>query len=304
MIKRNLFISTIVIIAIALLIVLYQNNPFESVTASDNGGPTVGEPPILINANTEEAFSTRLDGDNSELDIIPVEPNTMQIEKDEPVNLETVRDLLREKINRTLLKPGWVEIHKENISFLEVEDTIVPETGQVIQENYVLSHWVLVNEGHGFDAVYTQGKNMNGEVYYSTFLSNGKQWEEINSEQLKNLDLPFLVDIKFLDDIISLGNSSDIKVDYLTEDGVRVVSITSVLQFPTPVSFNGWEDANVVELETIYYYNWDAGYLIRAEEWITRDDGSRMQANLRKLKVSQVEQISQDVIQILNKQGE
>ncbi|MAT42999.1 MAG: hypothetical protein CL609_11695 [Anaerolineaceae bacterium] len=299
MIRRNLITLTILILAVATLIVLVINKPFESVTASVNGESTADVSPTVISTVTEEKISTVTENVNPGTSSI--EPNI--VEKEEPTDLVTVRDLLREKINGTLLKPGWVEIRKENISFLEVENAVVPETGQVIYEDYVLSHWVLVNEELGFDVVYTQGKNTNGEEYYSALLSNGKQWKEINSDQLNTLDFPFLVEMKFLDDLISLANSSGTNVDYLNEDGVRIVTVTSILQFPSPMPFNGWEEANMVKLETTHYYNWETGHLIRSEEWITRDDGSRMQANLRTLKVSQAEEISQDVIQNINNLG-
>lgn len=299
--RRRITITIGLLLATGLLVlVLY--NPFKTAIASDNKGSFENEAPIVIDTNQEIILSNE-----SKKSEPPADTEFTELIKEkstEPSDLNNVRDLLKEKINAAFLKPGWVEMQIENTSFLEIEDTFVPETGQVIYQNYILKKWILIDEDLSISAFFTESLSLNGEKIFSNFVSNGEFWQASKAEELTMINLPFLMEVEYLDDIVTLGDLTNTKIDYINEDGNRLVVITSILDFPSPIMFNGWEEANVIRLETIYYYNWETGSLIRAEEWITRVDGKRMQSNLRTAKYSLVEEISEELMQKIRYQGQ
>ncbi|PKO06375.1 MAG: hypothetical protein CVU41_06530 [Chloroflexi bacterium HGW-Chloroflexi-3] len=101
-----------------------------------------------------------------------------------------------------------------------------------------------------------------------------------------------------------MGFSGDTKIEYHNEESARVVTITTITQFPRPVGFNGWEDARVVEYAQTYFYDWETGLPLRIEELITREDGSQMLAGVSFYSASQAIEIPTDVMSRMKVTGD
>lgn len=300
--NKRIAISLILLAAAAIVVTMVISQPFKVATANVNPELPGSSLPFPVNANSAVPNSIVVSdpniGENTEFS----EPIVK--ESKEPTDLIEVRDSLRKKINITLLKPGWVNIHKQFASFTEAEDEVVPETGQVIPKNSVFEQWILVDEDLSFSVNYSQSKSLAGEEYFATLFSNGKHWPPSQPELLEKVDFPFLMELQFLDDLIAEGNTANAKIEYKTEENQRFVTITSAIQFPSPIGINGWDEANAILYAAASTYNWETGLFTSAEGWITREDGSVMKISSREMSVSQSAEVSQQVIEKINNLGE
>ena len=82
-----------------------------------------------------------------------------------------------------------------------------------------------------------------------------------------------------------------------------MVAITTITQFPRPVSFNSWEDARVVEFASSSFYDWETGLPLRSEEWITREDGEQMLASSSIYTISHENELPPEVLERMNQMG-
>ena len=121
---------------------------------------------------------------------------------------------------------------------------------------------------------------------------------------MDTLDLPSVLETRALDDIIAMGFAGDTKIEYRDEEGARLMTITTITQFPRPIGFNGWEDAKVIEYAQTYIYDWETGLPLRVEEMITREDGTQMLAGVSVYAVSHVDELPNDVLNRMSHMGD
>lgn len=302
MISRKITIPLIIFVVAAVVLVVSINRPFQPAEANQKQHNTE----IETNRLQENEPTNPPEPASDPETIQPTEDQYLPSVKknEEPSDLVTVAQRLKEKIIATLLHPGWVQISKEYTSYVEREDVvIVPETGQVIPKDYILNQWLLVGGDLGLNVHYIRGVTPAGEEYTTTLNSKDERWQSIDTTSLETINLPNVLGTNTLDDIIAMGFAEDVKIEYLSEAGANVVAITTITQFPRPVSFNGWEDARVIEYAFSSFYNWETGLPLRSEEWITREDGSQMLAGLSVYTVSHGNELPIEILERLNQIG-
>jgi len=293
MLSRKISIPLIIIVATVVVLVVSINQPFQRAEAIEEQELAVPQQP------TQELQQAVQEEQPSIADTVAPtsDPDLPSVRVEEPTDLVRVNEILKEKINASLLQPGWVQVTKEYTSFIESEaTTTVPENGQVIPRDYILEQWLLVAEDLTITVQYIRGTSLSGEEYTTTLYSKDPRWPTTETTALDTLDLPSVLETRALDDIIAMGFAGDTKIEYHEEEGARVVTITSITQFPRPVGFNGWEDAKVVEFTQTYFYDWETGLPLRIEEKITREDGSQMMAGVSFYSASQAIEIPTDVM--------
>ncbi len=299
MISRKITIPLIIFVVAVVVLVVSIKRPFQPAEANPEQQNTV----IETNPIQENESTNPIQPASDPETIEPTQdPNLPSMKKnEEPSDLVTVTQRLKEKINATLLHPGWVRVSKEYTSYVERQVVVtVPETGQVIPKDYILNQWLLVGADLGITVHFIHGVTPAGEEYTATLSSKDERWPSTDTTSLATISLPYVLGTNMLDDIITMGFAGDAKIEYLVEDGTDVVAITIITQFPQPVSFNGWEDARVVELASSSFYDWETGLPLRLEERITRDDGSKMLAGLSVYTLSQEIELPLDVLERMN----
>lgn len=303
MISRKITIPLIIFVVAVVVLVVSINQPFQPAEANmEQQNNVIETNPIQDNESTNPIQPA-----SAPETIQPTQdPNLPSVKKnEEPSDLVTVTQRLKDKINTTLLHPGWVRVSKEYTSYVERQDAVtVPETGQVIPKDYILNQWLLVGADLGINVHFIHGVTPGGEEYTATLTSKDERWPSTDTTSLATTNLPNVLGTNTLDDIIAMGFAGDANIEYLSEDGINLVAITIITQFPRPVSFNGWEDARVVEYALTNFYDWETGMPLRLEEWITRDDGSKMLAGLSVYTLSHENELPLDVLDRMNQMGE
>lgn len=293
MLSRKISIPMIIIVAAVVILLVSIKQPFQRAEANEGQDSAVPQQPAqeLPPAVQEEQPSL------ADTMVPPSDPDLPSVKMEEPTDLVRVNELLKEKINASLLQPGWVQVTKEYTSFIESDaTTTVPENGQVIPRDYHLEQWLLVTEDLNITVQYIRGTSLSGEEYTSNLYSKDPRWPTLETAALDTLDLPSVLETRALDDIIAMGFAGETKIEYRDEEGARLVTVTTITQFPRPVGFNGWEDARVVEYAQTYFYIWKTGLPLRMEELITREDGSQMVAGVSFYSASQAIEIPTDVM--------
>ncbi|MDX9849908.1 MAG: hypothetical protein RBT01_05340 [Anaerolineaceae bacterium] len=300
MLSRKISIPLIIIVATVVVLVVSINQPFQRAEAIEEQELAVPQQPTqeLLQAVHEEQPSI---ADT----VAPTsDPDLPSVRVEEPTDLVRVNEILKEKINASLLQPGWVQVTKEYISFIESEETTtVPENGQVIPRDYILEQWLLVAEDLTITVQYIRGTSLSGEEYTTTLYSKDPRWPTTETTALDTLDLPSVLETRALDDIIAMGFAGETKIEYIDEEGARLMTITTITQFPRPIGFNGWEDARVMEYAQTYFYDWETGLPHRMEELITREDGTQMLAGVSVYAVSHVDELPMDLVSRLDVMG-
>lgn len=301
MVSRKISIPLIIIVAAVVVLLVSINQPFQRAEA--NKGQELAATETFLQ---EPQLSDQEDQQSIVDSVAPTnDPDLPSIKLEEPTDLAKVNELLKGKINTTLLQPGWIQVIKEYTSLIETAATsTVPESGQVIPRDYRLEQWLLVAEDLKIIVQYIYGTSLSGEEYTSSLYSKDQRWPTAETTPLDTLDLPGVLGTKALDDIITMGFSGDTKIEYHNEESARVVTITTITQFPRPVGFNGWEDARVVEYAQTYFYDWETGLPLRIEELITREDGSQMLAGVSFYSASQAIEIPTDVMSRMKVTGD
>lgn len=300
--SRKISIPLIIFVVAAVVVLVSINRPFQPAESNPEQQNTVIETNPIQENKSNESLDPASDPGTIEPNENPALPSVKKNE--EPSDLVTVVQHLKEKINTTLLNPGWVHVSKEYTSFVESEnEVIVPESGQVIPKDYILDQWLLVDADLGLNVQYIHGVSTAGKEYTATLYSKDERWPSVDTTPLETIDIPYVLGTKILDDIIAMGFAGEAKIEYLSEEGTRVVAITMITQFQRPISFNGWEDARMIEFASSSFYDWKTGLPLRSEEWITREDGEKILSSSAIYSVSHENELPLEVLERMNQMG-
>ena len=297
MVSRKISIPLIIIVAAVVVLLVSINQPFQRAEAIERQEITATETSVQeLQPSDQKEIQPTVSSFTPTND-----PSLPSVKLEEPTDLVKVNELLKGKINSSLLQPGWLQIIKEYTSFIETAETsTIPENGQIIPRDYRLEQWLSITEDLKINVQYIRGTSFSGQEYTSTLYSKDQRWSTVETTPLDAFDLPSALGTRALDDIIQMGFAGDARIEYRDEEGFRVVTITTITQFPRPVGFNGWEDAKVIEYTQTYFYNWENGLPLRSEEIITREDGSQMLAGESIYSVSQFDELPSDVLERMN----
>ncbi|PKO06374.1 MAG: hypothetical protein CVU41_06525 [Chloroflexi bacterium HGW-Chloroflexi-3] len=140
MVSRKISIPLIIIVAAVVVLLVSINQPFQRAEA--NKGQELAATETFLQ---EPQLSDQEDQQSIVDSVAPTnDPDLPSIKLEEPTDLAKVNELLKGKINTTLLQPGWIQVIKEYTSLIETAATsTVPESGQVIPRDYRLEQWLL-----------------------------------------------------------------------------------------------------------------------------------------------------------------
>ncbi len=206
-----------------------------------------------------------------------VQVNTINngVEVKETTDIVELRKILQQQLRLSLPKPGWVQIKKTHESFTSEEEAIiVPDTGQIIPKNWIETTWVFIDETGNCLAMTSEKTTLEGQVVNSNVISDGSKWRPVNPSDVRNIDLELFMKYEYIDRVIAAGESANLSIDYETNNGQKIVGISSRDKFPKGTNMEG-VDQMIFEVYGTNYYDLNTGLFLFSEDWAILEDGTR-----------------------------
>ena len=208
--------------------------------------------------------------------VVPISDQTTSTGTEYPTDLSQIRQTLSNRWAGQLPAPGWLEV-RETLENLVAGpgSTTIPETQQILSNNWVRVTWLYIDSDHRVVAGYSQRSTPDGQIVSSSIMSDGSQFAPLNSEISSSFSLA-IQHLDYLDRIISTGNTAELA--WTKIGGRTVLVVSSSDQFTEPSTTDGIDQA-ATGMTGKHYYDWDSGQFLCSEDWLTLVDGTQIQAN-------------------------
>ncbi len=234
--------------------------------------------------------------------VAQIEPETTA-EPPQPLNptdLLTIRNELSRKSQETFMQPGWLHIQIFVYDMVNPDESVVvPETGQVIANSYMLDNWYFITEEKKMAAMYSKKQMLDGTFISLNLLSDGSIYPSSHPELIETATMDWSMSMQTIDRIISFGDEANLTINFENRYGIDLVTITTIDIFHEPIEDEDFSSPIVSYTGTLYY-DWNTGQLLYDEGWVNLADGSNLLMNKRELKVLSEDQVSDEILQSFN----
>jgi hypothetical protein len=252
--------------------------------------------------NTVPTQGTNLSTENTNLIedtlVAPIEPETTvePIQTLYPSDLLTIREELSHKAQETFMQPGWLHIQIFVYDMVNPDGSVVvPETGQVIANGYMLDNWYFITEEKKMAAMYSKKQMLDGTFISLNLMGDGSIYPARQPEVIETATMDWTMSMQTIDRIISFGEEANLVVNFENRDGIELVTITTVDIFHDPIEDEDFSSPIVSYTGTLYY-DWNTGQLLFDEGWVNLVDGSNLLMDKRELKVLTDNQATDEVL--------
>ena len=290
---KNLNKPMLVIIGVGFILILsilvyYSKNQVQADLA--NIEPT-NEIIIEIEMTANPVFEEH---EKNEL-IVDIVDEVEEAPQDRPTDLPVIRTELSRKAKETFMLPGWLHIQIFVYDMLNPDKTvIVPETGQVIANSYVLENWYFMTDEGKMAAMYSKKQMLDGTLISLSLMSDGTIGPAIQPELIADANMDWTMSMQTIDRIISFGEESNLTIRFENREGIEMVLITTVDIFTTPVEDEDFPSP-ITEYTGTLFYDWNTGQLLYDEGWVTLADGTHLLLDKKELVVLPDDQVPDEV---------
>jgi len=198
------------------------------------------------------------------------------------------------------MQPGWLHIQIFVYDMVNPDESVVvPETGQVIANSYMLDNWYFITEEKKMAAMYSKKQMLDGTFISLNLLSDGSIYPASQPELIETATMDWTMSMQTIDRIISFGDEANLTINFENRDGEELVTIATVDIFHEPIEDEDFSSPIVSYTGTLYY-DWNTGQLLYDEGWVNLADGSNFMMDKRELKVLTEDQITDEVLQSFN----
>ena len=198
-----------------------------------------------------------------------------------PLELFETALLLLSKIESHFSRPGWVSVRSELIRYPGKSPKSFLINGQPEPDQYTEEAWYQFKSGDSIDRSIQIKTTPDGQILETIVYANGKAWYSLLDETREWQPITFdHLGSDSLRTAIEFAEKNEHTVMLFEENDRKVIRIGTLEKAPRPITMDGF-DQKVIAISSEKDYDFLEGWLIRVENQVILEDGTRQRTLLK-----------------------